>query len=470
MLTLTWQQGEVPQITYCGGYFLIDQKTITRETAEMAVSLLKLYSQEKVERLALVIPDQLAYNTPMYYSYTYFQESMNNLKICFYSSLCLFFITLAYGVFKRAAITAFNEALAQFTANFWIEVKLGLGLVLTMMLLSLWLPLPLSVTVMFWELYVLVNELHFYGLKTFHHNIFNSAMKTVRLLVVFEVICAFVLWTMMFSSFLGFLGILAFVLIFAAAFLVLFLYIRRMMMFMQDSAALAQQVENIRRGRLNESFELSEGSLLQPVSDNLEKIREGVSHQVEEQLKSEKLKIELITNVSHDLKTPITSLINYSDLLTKAEIQPEYARDYVRIISQKSVRLKNLIQDLFEISKATSGNLQMDLRKLEINGLLMQTLAELDEKIEASSLDFKIQYLETPGYILADGGRLYNVFDNLITNAIKYSMENTRVYIQIAIAETFVTLMKGQIEVSADGDLFKIEIRFAELAQESAEM
>ena len=90
-----------------------------------------------------------------------------------------------------------------------------------------------------------------------------------------------------------------------------------------------------------------------------------------------------------------------------------------------------MIQDLFEISKATSGNLQMDLRKLEINGLLMQTLAELDEKIEASSLDFKIQYLETPGYILADGGRLYNVFDNLITNAIKYSMENTRVYIQI---------------------------------------
>ena len=533
MLTLTWQQGETPQITYRGGYFLIDQKTITRETAEMAVSLLKLYSQEKVERLALVIPDQLAYNTPMYYSYTYFQESMNNLKICFYSSLCLFFITLAYGVFKRGPITAFNEGLAQFTANFWIEVKLGLGLVLTMMLLSLWLPLPLSMTVTFWELYVLVNELHFYGLKPFHHNIFNSAKKTVRLisgpygyqkkwltefllLVVFEVVCAFVLWTMMFSSFLGFLGILVFVLIFAAAFLVLFLYIRRMMMFMQDSATLAQQVENIRRGRLNESFELSEGSPLQPVSDNLEKIREGVSHQVEEQLKSEKLKIELITNVSHDLKTPITSLINYSDLLTKAEIQPEYARDYVRIITQKSVRLKNLIQDLFEISKAASGNLQMDLRKLEINGLLMQTLAELDEKIEASSLEFKIQYLDTPGYILADGGRLYNVFDNLITNAIKYSMENTRVYIQIerlddqicisfknianyelkfdpgslterfvrgdvsrstegsglglAIAETFVTLMKGQIEVSADGDLFKIEIRFAELPQEPAEM
>lgn len=85
-----------------------------------------------------MIPDQLAYNTPMYYSYTYFQESMNNLKICFYSSLCLFFITLAYGVFKRTAITAFNEGLAQFTANFWIEVKLGLVLVLTVMMLSLW--------------------------------------------------------------------------------------------------------------------------------------------------------------------------------------------------------------------------------------------------------------------------------------------------------------------------------------------
>ena len=107
---------------------------------------------------------------------------MNNLKICFYSSLCLFFTRWPTGWFKRGPITAFNEGLAQFTANFWIEVKLGLGLVLTMMLLSLWLPLPLSMTVTFWELYVLVNELHFYGLKPFHHNIFNSAMKTVRLI------------------------------------------------------------------------------------------------------------------------------------------------------------------------------------------------------------------------------------------------------------------------------------------------
>ena len=189
------------------------------------------YTQLDVyKRQALVIDDQLAYNTPMYYSYTYFQESMNNLKICFYSSLCLFFITLAYGVFKRAPITAFNESLAQLTFNFWIEVKLGLGLVLTLMLFSLSLPLPLAVTVLFWGLYVLVNELHFYGLKPFHHNILNSAMKTVRLisgpygyqkkwltefllLVVFEVICAFILWSMMFSAFLGFMGILVFVLI-----------------------------------------------------------------------------------------------------------------------------------------------------------------------------------------------------------------------------------------------------------------
>ena len=529
ILMLSWVRGEMPEVRYSGSYFLIDQKTITDEIAQEAISILDLYSQQDVQRLAFVISDELAYNTPMYYANAAWQEASGNLKICFYSSLCLFFITIAFFIMRRQAITAFNEELAQTTGWLWIELKVLLLLILTTSALSV-LPLPLAVIGIFWLIYLCVNEFHFLGLKSLRHNLVNSLFKTIRafsgqygyqkkwiaefaLLVIFEVLCAFVLWTMMFGSFFGTGGLLLFLAVFTAAFAALFFYGRKMLRFMQDTATLAMQVENIRKGKLNEALELSEGSPLQPVSENLEKIREGVSHQVEEQLKNEKLKIELITNVSHDLKTPITSLINYSDLLMKAQIEPDYARDYVKIIAQKSLRLKNLVQDLFEISKAASGNLQMDLQQLEINGLLMQTLGELEEKIEASSLEFKVQYLDTSGMILADGSRLYNVFDNLISNAIKYSMENTRVYIRVeredgqicisfknianyelnfdpgslterfvrgdvarstegsglglAIAETFVQLMNGTIEISADGDLFKIEVRFPELRSDS---
>lgn len=528
-LVVSWEQGQMPQVRYNGSYFLIDKKTITSDIAEQCVSILQLYTQDQVQRAAFVINESLAYNTPMYYSYAFFEESMNNLKICFYSSLCLFFVSMALVFLRWRQIAAFNESMAHYARWLWMEFKLILTLII-LLLCSSGLPLPVAVIALFWLGYLWINELHFNGLSLFSHNSVSSLLSYIRrisgtygyqrrwlseflLLVAVEVICAFMLWSMMFSSFLGLGGILAFILIFGLAVILLFLYIRKMMNFMQDATELSKQVENIRRGRLKEQVMLSEGSLLEPVSEHLEKIKEGVSHQVEEQLKSEKLKIELITNVSHDLKTPITSLINYSDLLMKAEITPEYARDYVRIISQKSIRLKNLVQDLFEISKAASGNLQLDFQTLEVNGLLMQTLAELEEKMAASTLEFKVQYLEGPGFIMGDGSRLYNVFDNLISNAIKYSLENTRVYIKVereadqlvisfknianyeltfdpgtlterfvrgdvsrstegsglglAIAETFVNLMRGTMEVSADGDLFKIELRFQEIVPEN---
>ena len=528
-MMLIWQKDEMPQIFYRDRYFLISQQKIIEDISEMAMSVLQLYTRSDLNKLAFVIEDDLAYYTSMYYSYQNFLSMMNRLMVCFYSALCLFFITLAFSVLKRNSLAVFNETLAQFTMNFWIEVKVVLSLIFVMMSLTL-LPLPLSVPLLFWQGYLIINELHYYGFQPFQHNIVVSAREVIHmlsgdyryerqwlfdfiLLVLFEIVCAFVLWTMMFRSGLGIRGILVFVLIFSLAFYVLFRYIRKSMDFFRDTSALAMQIEQIRNGNLDYEVELSENSLMESVSEHLEKIREGVEQQVEEQVKNEKLKIDLITNVSHDLKTPITSLINYSDLLEKADIQPEYAKDYVKIISRKSLRLKNLVQDLFEISKAASGNLQLDMQQVEINGLLIQTLAELQEKIDASGLDFRVSYLPTPGVIEVDGGRLYNVFDNLISNAIKYSLANTRVYIQLfreegdiviqiknianyelnfdpeslterfvrgdvsrstegsglglAIAETFVTLMKGTINISADGDLFKVDIRFREIDNES---
>ncbi|MDO4711771.1 MAG: HAMP domain-containing sensor histidine kinase [Peptostreptococcaceae bacterium] len=239
------------------------------------------------------------------------------------------------------------------------------------------------------------------------------------------------------------------------------------------------------------------------LAHNINKMKQGYGTAMEEKIRSEKMKTELITNVSHDLKTPLTSIINYVDLLKKENIEPEYARDYVTILEQKSERLNVLIQDLFEVSKAASGDMALCLEKLDVTELLRQTLAEMDGKIQDSQLDFIVNIPTDPIYIIADGKKLHRVFDNLIINILKYSLKGTRVYIDfvrnghvklsmknisnyemnftqeeivqrftradkarsgegsglgLAIAKSFVDLMNMDMRISTDGDLFKVEL------------
>lgn len=528
LLSFVWQSGEVPTISYNGPKFLIDKEKIEQFMAKEAIEILQLYSQPDLSKLAFVVRSDLAYSTQLYYHFEDFQDNIEIIRICFYSSLILLVMNLAFLVFQYRQLRSFNEELAYVSGWVWVEAKLVASFILVLLGFS-GLPRSLFCVVLFWLIYLFLNELHFLGWKLFNHTSLQSLLNSVQknsgkygyrrrwlfeflLLIFIEVIIAFMLWTLLFLSSLRGYRILVILLLVIIGVLLILFYIKRMGSFIQDVSQICQQVENIRNGQFYQEIQVSEKSSLNSTQKNLELIQDGVSHQVQEQLKSEKLKIELITNVSHDLKTPITSLINYSDLLLKSDLQPEYAKDYVRIISQKSVRLKNLVQDLFEISKATSGNLQMDFQILEINDLLMQTVAELDEKIQDSDLEFKIEYLDTPGMIYGDGGRLYNVFDNLISNVIKYSLEKTRVYVKVvreekeihilfknianyelnfepnslterfvrgdvsrstegsglglAIAETFVNLMHGTMEVSADGDLFKVELHFPEVIVE----
>lgn len=153
------------------------------------------------------------------------------------------------------------------------------------------------------------------------------------------------------------------------------------------------------------------------------------------------MKVELITNVSHDLKTPLTSIINYVELLKNEQLEPDYANDYVKILDQKATRLKTMVQDLFDISKANSGNISLNIEKLDLVALLEQTLAELEERIDKSSLDFKVYLPSEKIYVNADGSKLYRVFENLINNALKYALAGTRVYINLAQTDNqiFVT-------------------------------
>lgn len=266
---------------------------------------------------------------------------------------------------------------------------------------------------------------------------------------------------------------------------------------------ISDAVEQMMSGDMLVSAPVREGNPFAELAQNINRMKQGYGTAMEEKIRSEKMKTELITNVSHDLKTPLTSIINYVDLLKKENIEPEYARDYVAILEQKSERLNVLIQDLFEVSKAASGDMALCLEKLDVTELLRQTLAEMDGKIKNSQLEFIVNIPNEPIYIIADGKKLHRVFDNLIINILKYSLQGTRVYIDfvrnghvkltmknianyemnftqeeitqrftradkartsegsglgLAIAKSFVDLMNMDMRISTDGDLFKVEL------------
>lgn|GEM_PF-299308 len=243
-----------------------------------------------------------------------------------------------------------------------------------------------------------------------------------------------------------------------------------------------------------------------PIKENLENIEKGFSAAVSEEVKSQKMKTELITNVSHDLKTPLTSIITYVDLLKKEGITEEERQKYLDTIDKKSNRLKFLIEDLFEVSKATSGNVKMNPMKVDVVSLIKQTLVELEDKLNAAHLEVKGNFPEEKVILELDSMRTFRIFSNLISNISKYSMPYTRVYINVkrdaenteiefknisaeelncdvenlterfvrgdksrntegsglglAIAKSFTELQDGKMKVSSDGDLFKVVLIF----------
>lgn len=199
-----------------------------------------------------------------------------------------------------------------------------------------------------------------------------------------------------------------------------------------DLGRLTTQISAVHDGNDTAPLLFPQDSDLYAAARQLNEIERGISTAVEEQVKSERMKVELITNVSHDIKTPLTSIISYIDLLKQEETLPDYVQDYIKILDEKSLRLKNMIQDIFEVSKATSGNIELQLESLDLGKLLRQTLADMNENIDASPLIFRVDIPERPVMITADGRRLYRVFQNLISNALRYSLEGTRVFISLS--------------------------------------
>lgn len=216
----------------------------------------------------------------------------------------------------------------------------------------------------------------------------------------------------------------------------------------RDMGDLVEQISAVREGDMEAPLYLPEDSDLHDAVTNLNEIQDGMKEAIKEQLRSERMKVELITNVSHDIKTPLTSIISYVELLKEEEELPDHVRDYISILESKSQRLKTMVQDVFEVSKAASGELPVKLETIDFAKLLRQTMADMEEEIRSSCVTVRAQIPEEEEFIRADGQRLYRVFQNLIQNALKYSLEGSRVYITLKREGDMLTA--GVTNTSAD--------------------
>ena len=273
----------------------------------------------------------------------------------------------------------------------------------------------------------------------------------------------------------------------------------------KDFDEIKKGVSEVRNGNVGYKIPELECDDMRTLAGNINDIAIGLDESVAAKVKAERMKSELITNVSHDLKTPITSIISYTELLSKVDGLPEEARDYVSVIAKKSERLKNLTQDLFDISKVQSGNDDVVLEKLDVALLINQALGEHDNEIQSSGLPFCV---EAPKelYISADGRKMSRVLGNLINNILKYTMKGTRVFITaaekegmievefknisayplkfnveeitqrfvrgdesrtaegnglgLAIAKSYTEICNGTFDIVVDGDMFKAILKF----------
>ena len=323
----------------------------------------------------------------------------------------------------------------------------------------------------------------------------NASRVLLKLVLINFIILGFI-------SLLWYWGLAALIVYSVILFFLLRKYVRKI----QDQYQLLLQATNeLAQGNLNGTIPDDLG-VFEPFREEIDKIRTGFRKAVDEEVKSTKMKTDLITNVSHDLKTPLTAIITYVDLLKDPGLSKEDQKKYIQILDQKANRLKLLIEDLFEISKATSKTVQLNIVNIDIVSLLRQVKLELQDKIEATDLYFRWQLPEEKVILPLDSQRTYRIFENLIINITKYAMPHTRVYIAmentenhvkismknisateltfnpseiterfvrgdssrntegsglgLAIAKSFTELQGGRLEIFTDADLFTAEITF----------
>ena len=293
----------------------------------------------------------------------------------------------------------------------------------------------------------------------------------------------------------------------------IFIYIRRYHGIKQR-LLLSTAIKEISDGNVNCKIDESvfEGETLE-AARHMNNISVGLQTAINEQVKADKLKADLITNVSHDIRTPLTSIINYVDLMKRENVSDPKLREYIEVLDKKSARLKNLTEDLLEASKASSGNIKMDMRRIDLVELAIQAGGEFEDKFAKRRLEMELTVPEHPVYVTADGRHLWRVLENLYNNAAKYALEGTRVYVDVEslgekakftiknvsadklnispdelterfvrgdisrntegsglglnIATSLTRLMGGELLIEIDGDLYKAAVLLKSCEQDS---
>ena len=212
-----------------------------------------------------------------------------------------------------------------------------------------------------------------------------------------------------------------------------------------DISVVNEALRKVNEGNLQDDIILDGSPAIRELAHNINLIKAGYKEILEEGVRSEKLKTELISNVSHDLKTPLTSIINYVNIIKSKDITEEERSDYIEILEKKSLKLKALIEDLFEMSKINSGKLKLNKELIDILSLVHQGVGEYSSLYEEKNINFKVTCEEDAIYMALDGKMISRAIENLIINSLKYSLENTRVYIEIEKNEGYVTISMKNI-------------------------
>ncbi len=295
------------------------------------------------------------------------------------------------------------------------------------------------------------------------------------------------------------------ILIFIFTIVLDFIFLLWLLRFMLNFQKLKKLANEISIGNIETDIDCSKmDSNTKTLAQDIKNIQNGLSSAIDKAIKGERLKTELITNVSHDLKTPLTSIINYVDLLKKENIQNPKANEYIQILDDKSARLKQLIDDLVEASKASSGNISIEFQKIDLYQLIQQACGEYEEKLSKNNLEIKINCSESIVFVKGDSRHMWRIVENLLSNISKYAMPNSRVYIDIthdlfngiltiknisaepldispeqlterfvrgdvsrttegsglglSIAQSLTEVQKGNFKLNIDGDLFKVSV------------
>ena len=343
--------------------------------------------------------------------------------------------------------------------------------------------------------------------NSFTGNIINWSIQHLKsfdlndglTLEIVRIVCINALLVLFLFAAFNFIGVFVYSIILFFLLSAIFVRVKK------DYKALLEATSSIASGNFETSMNSNLG-IFNSYRDSMGQIKDDFKQAIEREIKSEKMKSELITSVSHDLKTPLTSIVTYVDLLKNQNIKADKKQEYIEVIDRNALRLKNLINDLFEVSKASSGNIQMNYMDIDIIALIKQVLFEYEQAYDQKHLEVKFNSSSEKIILKLDSQKTYRILTNLFTNILKYALENTRVYIDIketdynvnitirniskyeiqveahellerfvqgdssrhyegsglglAIAKSFCELQHGTFEVSVEGDLFKTVLTF----------